>query len=29
VNVLNLKAGGLGSLGKEQLEWLEKDVKRL
>jgi plastocyanin len=29
VNVLNLKAGGLGSLGSEQLEWLEKDVKKL
>jgi 3',5'-cyclic AMP phosphodiesterase CpdA len=29
VNVLNLKAGGLGSLGQEQLEWLEKDVKHL
>jgi 3',5'-cyclic-AMP phosphodiesterase len=29
VNVLNLKAGGLGSLGREQLEWIEKDVKRL
>ncbi len=29
VNVMNLKAGGLGSLGQEQLEWLEKDVKRL
>jgi 3',5'-cyclic-AMP phosphodiesterase len=29
VNVLNLKAGGLGSLGQEQLEWLEDDVKRL
>ncbi len=29
VNVLNLKAGGLGSLGAEQLEWLEHDVKRL
>jgi plastocyanin len=29
VNVMNLKAGGLGSLGNEQLEWLEKDVKRL
>ena len=29
VNVANLKAGGLGSLGPEQLEWLEKDVKRL
>jgi 3',5'-cyclic-AMP phosphodiesterase len=29
VNVVNLKAGGLGALGTEQLEWLEKDVKRL
>jgi 3',5'-cyclic-AMP phosphodiesterase len=29
VNVLNLKAGGLGSLGPDQLEWLEKDVKHL
>jgi len=29
VNVLNLKAGGLGSLGAEQLEWLEKDVSSL
>ena len=29
VNVLDLKAGGLGSLGAEQLEWLEKDVKHL
>jgi plastocyanin len=29
VNVLNLKAGGLGSLGREQLEWLEQDVKAL
>ena len=29
VNVVNLKAGGLGMLGDEQLEWLEKDVKRL
>ena len=29
VNVLNLKAGGLGSLGAEQLEWLEKDVSNL
>jgi len=28
VNVVNLKAGGLGTLGAEQLEWLEKDVKR-
>jgi len=29
VNVVNLKAGGLGTLGSEQLEWLEKDVKHL
>ena len=29
VNVANLKAGGLGSLGAEQLEWLKKDVKHL
>jgi 3',5'-cyclic-AMP phosphodiesterase len=29
VNVLNLKAGGLGTLGHEQLEWMEDDVKRL
>ena len=29
VNVLDLKAGGLGTLGAEQLEWLAKDVKRL
>ena len=27
VNVLNLKAGGLGALGDEQLEWLERDLK--
>ena len=27
VNVLNLKAGGLGYLGPEQLDWLEKDLK--
>jgi Icc protein len=27
VNVANLKAGGLGSLGHEQLEWLEGDLK--
>jgi 3',5'-cyclic-AMP phosphodiesterase len=27
VNVLNLKAGGQGSLGQEQLEWLEGDLK--
>jgi 3',5'-cyclic AMP phosphodiesterase CpdA len=26
VNVVSLKAGGLGTLGGEQLEWLEKDV---
>jgi Icc protein len=29
VNVMNLKAGGLGNLGKEQLEWVEDDVKHL
>jgi len=29
VNVVNLKAGGLGTLGSDQLEWLEKDVKGL
>jgi Icc protein len=29
VNVVNLKAGGLGNLGGEQLEWLEADVRRL
>ena len=29
VNVMNLKAGGLGSLGNEQIEWLEDDVKHL
>ena len=29
VNVANLKAGGLGSLGSEQLEWLEDDLKPL
>jgi Icc protein len=27
VNVANLKAGGMGSLGHEQLEWLEADLK--
>jgi 3',5'-cyclic AMP phosphodiesterase CpdA len=27
VNVHDLKAGGLGNLGQEQLEWLEADVK--
>jgi len=26
VNVLNLKAGGLGYLGHEQLEWLQQDL---
>jgi Icc protein len=29
VNVRNLKAGGLGNLGHDQLEWLEKDVANL
>jgi 3',5'-cyclic-AMP phosphodiesterase len=29
VNVMNLKAGGLGSLGNDQLEWLEDDVGHL
>jgi 3',5'-cyclic AMP phosphodiesterase CpdA len=29
VNVLNLKAGGLGTLGGEQLKWMEDDVRRL
>src|SRR5437667_5961976 len=29
VDVLNWKAGGLGTLGDEQLEWLERDVKGL
>src|SRR6516225_1163426 len=29
VNVMNLKAGGLGTLGTEQLEWLEDDVRHL
>ncbi len=29
VNVMNLKAGGLGSLGNDQLEWFENDVKHL
>ena len=27
VNVMNLKAGGLGNLGHDQLEWLEDDLK--
>jgi 3',5'-cyclic AMP phosphodiesterase CpdA len=29
VNVMNLKAGGMGSLGAAQLEWLEDDVRHL
>jgi 3',5'-cyclic AMP phosphodiesterase CpdA len=29
VNVMNLKAGGLGTLGNEQLAWLADDVKHL
>lgn len=29
VNVMNLKAGGLGSLGTEQLEWIRKDLEPL
>src|SRR6202161_3754592 len=29
VNVLNLKAGGLGYLGPDQLEWLKSDVSKL
>jgi len=29
VNVANLKPGGLGALGGEQLEWLKKDVESL
>jgi 3',5'-cyclic-AMP phosphodiesterase len=29
VNVVNLKAGGLGTLGAEQLNWLENDVHHL
>jgi plastocyanin len=29
VNVLDLKPGGLGNLGAEQLQWLELDVRRL
>ncbi len=28
INVANLKAGGMGSLGADQLEWLEKDLSR-
>ncbi|MEP6833499.1 MAG: metallophosphoesterase [Gemmatimonas sp.] len=29
VNVMDLKAGGLGALGAEQLEWLKKDLQGL
>ncbi len=29
VNVMQLKAGGLGTLGAEQLEWIERDVTHL
>ena len=29
VNVMNLKAGGLGSLGADQLAWIERDLKPL
>ncbi len=29
VNVMDLKAGGLGSLGAEQLDWLKRDVAGL
>src|SRR2546429_5536851 len=29
VNVMNLKAGGLGTLGPEQLEWLGDEVEHL
>jgi 3',5'-cyclic AMP phosphodiesterase CpdA len=29
VNVMNLKAGGLGVLGKDQLDWLKKDLDGL
>ena len=29
VNVMNLKTGGMGNLGAEQLQWMEKDVKNL
>src|SRR5207244_12373249 len=29
VNVMDLKAGGLGVLGAEQLDWLKKDVAGL
>ena len=29
VNVMNLKAGGMGQLGDTQLEWLAKDLKKV
>ena len=29
VNVMNLKAGGLGALGADQLAWIERDLKPL
>jgi 3',5'-cyclic-AMP phosphodiesterase len=29
VNVMNLKAGGLGTLGPDQLAWIEKDLQLL
>jgi 3',5'-cyclic AMP phosphodiesterase CpdA len=29
VNVMNLKARGLGSLGAEQLDWIERDLEQL
>ena len=29
VNVMNLKAGGLGTLGTEQLDWIKKDLEPL
>ena len=29
VNVANIGEGGLGVLGRDQLDWLEKDVKGL
>ena len=29
VNVMDLKAGGLGSLGAEQLDWMKRDVRSL
>ncbi|HTQ95154.1 MAG TPA: metallophosphoesterase [Candidatus Acidoferrum sp.] len=29
VNVMNLKAGGLGSLGSDQLDWIKKDLEPL